>query len=186
VARELLGQVLAVRRGPEWVGGTIVEAEAYLGVDDPASHSHRGPTPRSSIMFGPPGIAYVYFIYGMHHCLNAVTEPEGRGAAVLIRALAPEVPAGVAVSPLRVPAGGLRGPGLICRELGVTLAANGSDLLTGDLRILAAPAVADDRVLVGPRVGVNQARDLPLRFRVGPAAGEGTRAPGSAGHRRRN
>ncbi|MDQ6748835.1 MAG: DNA-3-methyladenine glycosylase, partial [Candidatus Dormibacteraeota bacterium] len=135
VARGLLGQVLAARRDDHWVGGTIVETEAYLGVGDPASHAHRGPTPRAGVMFGPPGVAYVYFIYGMHHCLNAVTEPEGTGAAVLFRALLPEVPAGVAVSPLAEPAGRLRGPGLVCRALGLTLACNGWDLVAGDLRV---------------------------------------------------
>jgi DNA-3-methyladenine glycosylase len=168
VARELLGQVLAVRRGDGWIGGTISETEAYLGADDPASHSHRGPTPRSSIMFGPPGIAYVYFIYGMHHCLNAVTEPEGVGAAVLVRALLPALPAGTGVAPVGQPAARLRGPGLVCRALGIGLSSNGADLALGDLRILAAPRVADARVEAGPRVGINRARELPLRFRVMP------------------
>jgi len=84
VARDLLGQVLAIRRGGAWHGGTIVETEAYLGVDDPASHSFGGSTPRSRIMFGPPGMAYVFLIYGIHYLLNAVTEPAGQGAAVLL------------------------------------------------------------------------------------------------------
>jgi DNA-3-methyladenine glycosylase len=168
VARQLLGQVLAIRGDAGWTGGTIVETEAYLGVGDPASHSHRGPTPRSAIMFGPPGVAYVYFIYGMYHCLNAVTEPEGRGAAVLLRALVPMVPAGVGVSPVSVPPSRLRGPGLLCRELGVTLVMNGWDLASSDLRIFAGEPVPDDQVRVGARVGINRARELPLSFRVVP------------------
>lgn len=168
MARELLGQVLAVRQGSGWVGGTISETEAYLGAGDPASHSHRGPTPRSNIMFGPPGIAYVYFIYGMHHCLNAVTEPEGTGAAVLVRALLPHLPTWTAVAPVGQPAARLRGPGLLCRALGIDLAFNGADLASSDLRFLAAPRVADDQVAAGPRIGINTARDLPLRFRVRP------------------
>ena len=121
-------------------------------------------------MFGPPGVAYVYFIYGMHHCLNAVTGPEGHGAAVLVRALAPEVPREIAVAPLGCPAARLRGPGLVCRELGVTLAMNGWDLVTSGLAVFAAPAVGEELVLVGQRVGINRARELPLRFRVTPAA----------------
>ena len=186
VARELLGQVLAVWREGGWIGGTIVETEAYLGQGDPASHSHRGPTPRARVMFGPPGVAYVYFIYGMHHCINAVTEPEGRGAAVLIRALAPVVPPGVDVSPPRVPSGRLRGPGLVCRELGITLEMNGRDLQASDVRVIAAPPVADTDVVVGPRVGINQARELPLRFRVRRAAEEPRRGPRPGGRRPRS
>jgi DNA-3-methyladenine glycosylase len=163
VARELLGKVLELRRADRRLAATIVETEAYLGAGDPASHSHRGPTPRSQIMFGPPGVAYVYFIYGMYHCLNAVTEPEGTGSAVLIRALDPVVP-GLAPVPgwTRRSVGG---PGRLCRELGIDLGMNGWDLRTSDLRILGGSPVADSEVEVGPRVGINRAPDLPLRFR---------------------
>ena len=170
VARDLLGQVLAIRRGGAWHGGTIVETEAYLGVDDPASHSFGGPTPRSRIMFGPPGTAYVYLVYGIHHCFNAVTEPEGQGAAVLVRAVTPEVPTNLGVRPLDAPRSRLRGPGLVCREMGITLAMNGDDLVTGNLAIIAGDRVPDERVAIGPRVGLNRGRDLPLSFRVSPAA----------------
>ncbi|HEY8741178.1 MAG TPA: DNA-3-methyladenine glycosylase [Candidatus Dormibacteraeota bacterium] len=186
MARDLLGQVLAIRDGGGWVGGTIAETEAYLGSGDPASHSRRGPTPRSSIMFGPPGVAYVYFIYGMHHCLNAVTEPEGTGCAVLIRALLPEVPAGIPVAPLTGLPARLRGPGLVCRALGISLVQNGCDLSAGDLRVFGAPAVAEARVEVGPRVGINRARDLPLRFRLTPSVVPRRSAPRSSGLRRRS
>ena len=179
VARDLLGGVLAIRRDGGWVGGTIVETEAYLGVDDPASHSFRGPTPRSSIMFGLPGVAYVYFIYGKHLCLNAVTEPAGRGTAVLIRALLPEVPAGLKLTALECRPDRLRGPGLVCREMGITLEMNGWDLTSGTLRVMAGEAVPEERVLVGPRVGIRQAADLPLRFRVSRAVGARRPAPRS-------
>ncbi|MEA2683453.1 MAG: DNA-3-methyladenine glycosylase [Chloroflexota bacterium] len=182
----MLGQVLAIRSGEAWVGGTIVETEAYLGVDDPASHSHRGPTARSSIMFGPPGMAYVYFIYGMHHCLNAVTEPEGSGTAVLVRALRPAVPEGVEVAALACGADRLRGPGLLCREMGVTLAMNGWDLTSGDLTVVGGEAVSDAEVLVGPRVGIRQAADLPLRFRLSPAAVGRRSTPRSSARHPRN
>ena len=169
VARELLGQVLAVRRADRWVGGVILETEAYLGSGDEASHSRRGSTPRSAVMFGPPGTAYVYLIYGVHHCFNAVTEPAGEGAAVLVRALGPVVPTGLGVDGLATRPERLRGPGLVCRELGIGLALNGADLVDGDeLRIVPAQAVPATRVVCGPRVGISRSRELALRFRVGP------------------
>jgi DNA-3-methyladenine glycosylase len=114
-------------------------------------------------MFGAPGVAYVYFIYGMYHCLNAVTEPEGTGSAVLIRALDPTVPGGDPVASWTRRA--LSGPGKLCRELGIDLGMNGWDLTSSDLRILDGPPVADAEVVVGPRVGINRAADLRLRFR---------------------
>jgi DNA-3-methyladenine glycosylase len=166
VARDLLGRVLHLRQGRRELAATIVETEAYLGAGDPASHSHRGPTPRAAIMFGPPGVAYVYFIYGMYHCLNAVTEPEGTGAAVLIRALDPRVPGGL--PSVGVSAGRLAGPGLLCRAFGIDLTMNGWDLVGSDLRILAGAPAADDAVTIGPRVGITRAADLPLRFRHRP------------------
>jgi DNA-3-methyladenine glycosylase len=163
VARELLGKVLDLRRPGIGLAAVIVETEAYLGAGDPASHSHRGVTPRSRTMFGPPGVAYVYFIYGMYHCLNAVTEAEGIGSAVLIRALDPEVPARRAVAGWTRRS--LAGPGRLCREFGIDLSMNGWDLSRSDLRILEGGAVADSDVIVGPRVGLQRAADLELRFR---------------------
>jgi DNA-3-methyladenine glycosylase len=164
VARDLLGQVLEVRRGRQRLAGTIIETEAYLGEDDPASHAFRGPTRRAAIMFGPPGIAYVYFIYGMYHCLNAVTGQEGEASAVLIRALSPKVPAGWTGTGLyRMRLGG---PGRICREFGIDLSMNGWDLSTSRLRIMRGATVPEDEVVVGPRVGIRSAAELPLRFRV--------------------
>lgn len=162
--------MLELRRGRRRVAGTIVETEAYLGGDDPASHSHRGPTPRSAMMFGPPGMAYVYLIYGMYHCLNVVTEPEGTGAAVLIRALSPAVPDAFSGTraPVGLPARRLSGPGRLCRELGIDLSMNGWDLGLSPLRILAARPPAGSEVAVGPRVGITRAADLPLRFRLVP------------------
>jgi DNA-3-methyladenine glycosylase len=164
VARELLGQVLELRRPAEVLAATICETEAYLAQDDAASHSHRGPTPRSSIMFGPPGVAYVYLIYGMYHCLNVVTEPEGVGSAVLLRALEPlDVGQGAALGWTRSTLGG---PGRLCREFGVDLRMNGWDLSSSRLRILEGRGVADADVLVSPRVGIKRSADLPLRFRI--------------------
>jgi DNA-3-methyladenine glycosylase len=163
VARELLGKVLDLRRPGNGLAAVIVETEAYLGAGDPASHSHRGVTPRSRTMFGPPGVAYVYFIYGMYHCLNAVTEAEGIGSAVLVRALDPEVPARTAQAGWTRRS--LDGPGKLCREFGIDLSMNGWELSRSDLRILDGEDVPDTDVAVGPRVGIQRAADLKLRFR---------------------
>jgi DNA-3-methyladenine glycosylase len=164
VARELLGQVLELRRAGRVLAATITETEAYLGAGDAASHSHRGPTPRSSIMFGPPGVAYVYLIYGVYHCLNVVTEPEGVGSAVLIRALEPMVTGGRPVPGWTRRS--LVGPGRLCREFGVDLRMNGWDLTRSSLRVLGGSQVAEADIVIGPRVGINRSADLPLRFRV--------------------
>ena len=165
VARELLGKVLELRRPDNRLAAVIVETEAYLGAGDPASHSHSGVTPRSRTMFGPPGVAYVYLIYGMYHCLNAVTEAEGIGSAVLIRALDPEVPARRALTGWTRQS--LAGPGRLCREFGIDLSMNGWDLSRSELRILEGAEVVDADVIVGPRVGIQRAADLELRFRRG-------------------
>jgi DNA-3-methyladenine glycosylase len=164
VARDLLGQVLENRRGRRRLAGTITETEAYLGEEDPASHAFRGPRGRAAIMFGPAGRAYVYFIYGMYHCLNAVTGPEGQGSAVLIRALSPEVPQGWRRTGYT--ARQLGGPGRLCREFGIDLRMNGWDLSTSRLRILPGLTVPDHDVAVGPRVGISRAAHRPLRFRA--------------------
>lgn len=154
VAQELLGKLIVhVTGGVERVG-RIVETEAYLGPHDRAAHSARGFTPRTAVMFGPPGHAYVYLIYGMHHCLNVVTEREGHASAVLIRALEP-------VSNL---SGRASGPGLLCRALAIDRRQNGHDLLSDDLYI-AAPARAGHIAIVRrPRVGVEYAGSWARRL----------------------
>lgn len=112
-------------------------------------------------MFGPPGVTYVYLIYGMYNCLNYVTEPEGIGAAVLLRALEPvEAPAGMRSIERR-----LGGPGIVCRELGIDRSLSGLSLESSPIRVLAGLASASP-VRVGPRVGISRAADLPLRFRL--------------------
>ncbi len=146
VARELLGKhVVHVVDGLERAG-RIVEVEAYLGAYDRAAHSSKGLTPRTRVMFGPPGHAYIYLIYGMHHCLNVVTEPAGHGAAVLIRALEP-------VTNL---AGKASGPGLLCRALGVDRRLNGADLL-GDTLFITDAGAGTFRIAKRPRIGVDYA-----------------------------
>jgi DNA-3-methyladenine glycosylase len=152
VALRLLGAYL-VHDGPRGRQiGRVVETEAYVGPDDRASHASRGRTARTALMFGPPGIAYVYLVYGMHYCLNAVTEPEGHPAAVLIRALEP-------LAGIDAPT---NGPGRLCRALGLGRLDNGADLTAGPLYFTAGPAPTG-AVVAGPRVGVGYAGDWALK-----------------------
>lgn len=157
VARELLGKVLELR-GAEGLRrrARITETEAYLGPHDLASHSRAGPTARNAAMFGPPGRAYVYLVYGMHHCLNVVTGDED-GQAVLLRA----------AEPLDGWQADLRGPGRLARALGLTRLHDRTDLVRGALRIHDAPAVPAARVHASARIGVDYAGEWvgrALRF----------------------
>jgi DNA-3-methyladenine glycosylase len=159
VARELLGMLLAHRIGGIERIGRIVETEAYLGAHDLAAHSSKGITPRTQVMYGPPGHAYVYLIYGMHNCMNVVTEPEGHGSAVLLRAL----------EPVENVAGNTRGPGLLCKAMGIDRTLNGVDLC-GDELYIARP-VRKPRVTIAPRprIGVDYAGEWAhelLRFYI--------------------
>jgi DNA-3-methyladenine glycosylase len=165
VSRDLLGKVLV--HGP--VAGAIVETEAYLGGDDLASHSARGITDRTRVIFGPPGHAYVYFIYGMYECLNIVAEPKGKAGCVLIRALEPL--AGMELMQKRRPAAKksqdlASGPGKLTRAMGITRAHNGADLTRGDLVVRAPMEPRQVEIEVTPRIGIRQCADWPLRFVV--------------------
>lgn len=162
-ARLLLGAVL--RRGD--VAVAITEVEAYEGVDDPASHAFRGPTPRNQVMFGPPGRLYVYTMHG-HFCANIVCSPEGRANAVLVRA--GRVVDGVEHARTRrpgVPDHRLaRGPGCLTRALGITLADAGTDLFDDRSAVRLAPRSEEPRIIAGPRVGVSRAAEVTWRFWV--------------------
>lgn len=170
VARELLGQRLVRVIGGVRLSGHIVEVEAYKGADDLASHAARGKTPRNAVMFGPPGRAYVYFTYGMHYCLNVVTEPEGIPAAVLIRAIAPIE----GIEMMRQNRLGqsdkelTNGPAKLCQALQIDRAFNGVPLITASgLFIERDQMPAVDRIAASPRIGVRgdeRARTLPWRF----------------------
>ena len=168
VARELLGKVLVSRVGDTVTGGRIVEAEAYLGTDDPGSHAAtKGITRRNAIMYGPAGTAYVYFTYGNHHMFNVVTETEGVAGAVLVRAIEPLV--GVDVMTARRKGRPVRelcnGPGKLTAALGITLADNGVELGCGRLDVLDSREPIG-RIVEGGRVGLSAGHDLPLRFFV--------------------
>jgi DNA-3-methyladenine glycosylase len=168
VARELLGKVL--RHGP--VAGVIVETEAYLGGEDLAAHSARGLTDRTRVIFGPPGHAYVYLIYGMYECLNLVAEPEGIPGCVLIRALEPLE--GIELMRQRRPT--VRrvedlasGPGKLTAAMGITRDLNGADATCGPLTVEAGRKCAVD-VKTTPRIGITKCADWPLRFVVSGSA----------------
>jgi len=170
-ARLLLGKLLVRRLEGAWLVGRIVETEAYLGLDDPAAHAFAGRTARNSVLFGPPGHAYVYFIYGMHSCLNVSCEPDGRAGCVLIRALEPLAGLDI-MRPLRkltdaaAPRLLTSGPGRLCQAFGITRAShNGTDLLSesSDMQLCDDGFVADS-VAVTPRIGITKATERALRF----------------------
>ncbi|MDQ6747535.1 MAG: DNA-3-methyladenine glycosylase [Candidatus Dormibacteraeota bacterium] len=167
MARDLVGaSIVTDAATPDEVRACLVEVEAYLGEEDPASHASGGPTPRASIMFGPPGLLYVYFSYGMHHCANVVCGPDGTAAAVLLRAAF--VTAGEeVVRSRRGPATAehrlLSGPGNLCRGLAIGGADNGADLCRPG-RVHLERRTEEITVSAGPRVGISRATELPLRF----------------------
>ena len=147
VAKELLGKYLVhVTEGVERIG-RIVEVEAYLGPHDLAAHSARGRTRRTEVMFGPPGHAYVYLIYGMYHCMNVVTQAEGHASAVLLRA----------VEPVRNVGGRTQGPGLLCKAMHIDKALNGHDLLSDDFYVATADEPESISIVKRPRIGVDYA-----------------------------
>lgn len=146
VAKDLLGKCLVhVEQGNRRVG-RIVETEAYIGAHDKASHSSKGRTPRNAVMFGSPGVAYVYQIYGIYFCMNVVTEPSGNAAAVLLRA----------VEPLEGIAGRTQGPGLVCRAMKIDKRLNGRDL-SGDTLYITDDFPMDFHIVKRPRIGVDYA-----------------------------
>jgi DNA-3-methyladenine glycosylase len=165
VSRGLLGKVLV--HGP--TAGIVVETEAYLGGDDLASHSARGITDRTRVIFGPPGHAYVYFIYGMYECLNIVAEPSGKPGCVLIRALEPV--AGIEIMQRRRPAARrftdlAAGPGKLTLAMGITRAQYGVDMTRGALVVREAPEPRRIEIEVTPRIGIRECADWPLRFAI--------------------
>jgi DNA-3-methyladenine glycosylase len=153
VAKELLGKYLVHKSGGIKRIGKIVETEAYLGPHDLAAHSSKGLTQRTRVMFGPPGHAYVYFIYGMYFCLNVVTEREGHASAVLLRA----------IEPIKNIEGRTQGPGLLCRAMEINKNLNAHDLLSDDFFIAAQSRSEIFKTIKGPRIGVDYAKHWARR-----------------------
>lgn len=167
VARELLGKVLVNGNA----AGIIIETEAYPGGGDLASHSAAGITNRTKVIFGPPGHAYVYLCYGMHPCMNIVTEPEGTAGCVLIRALTPL--AGLEIMRERRQSARrdrdlASGPGKLTQALGITLGDYGADLTRGEFVVRQPYQTRPFRIDVTPRIGITKCADLPLRFVMRP------------------
>ena len=173
VSRELLGKVLVRREGRRVRTARIVEVEAYLGVDDPAAHSFAGRTSRNAVLFGPPGYAYVYFIYGNHYCLNVSCLPDGVAGGVLFRALEPLTgidemarARGVGINSTRDLRKLTSGPGRLAEAFGITRERdNGKDLTSARSDLF----IADDgyrvrRILTTPRIGITKAAERPLRY----------------------
>ena len=171
VARALLGKILVRRNGGERLAGRIVETEAYLGEHDPAAHAASGRTARNAVLYGPPGHAYVYRIYGLHYCINVSCLPEGIPGCVLLRALEPlegmdamrrnrGLSASAAIRQLA------SGPGKLCQAFGITRAAdNDLDLTGADSSLgFVEDGFQSGDIRVTPRIGIRKATDLPLRF----------------------
>jgi len=169
VAREMLGTVLECETDVGLASGIIVETEAYLGEHDLACHAAAGRTARTEALYGPPGTSYVYFIYGMYWCFNAVTRTEGLPSAVLVRALEPL--SGTALMHKRRP--GIRnevdltnGPGKLCTALGIVGSMSGKSLQRKPLVIREGKPVPDEKVEVTTRIGITKSADWPLRWIV--------------------
>ncbi len=172
VGRELLGKVLLRREGRSLLAGRIVETEAYLGADDPAAHSYSGKTARNAVLFGPPGFAYVYFIYGNHWCLNVSCLPDGEPGGILFRALEPIAGIEKMAAHRQLEPAQLRlltsGPGRLSEAFAITREHdNGKDLCSAksDLRIVDDGSPAPE-IRATPRIGIRKAVEMPLRYTI--------------------
>ncbi|MGZ4788248.1 MAG: DNA-3-methyladenine glycosylase [Terriglobales bacterium] len=177
VAPELLGKLLVRREGKQVRAGRIVEVEAYLGLDDPAAHAHRGPTARNQVLFGPPGRAYVYFIYGFHYCLNISCEPEGQAGCLLIRALEPVsglelMYAARDLEPTHGRATELRlltsGPGRLAEAFSITRERDNNKDVTSrrsDLQVVD-DGYRPEKIATTVRIGITKAAEHPLRYLI--------------------
>lgn len=169
VARELLGTILECRTEQGIASGIIVETEAYIGEEDPACHAAVGRTRRTEPLYGRPGLSYVYFIYGVHWCFNAVTRPEGLPSAVLVRALQPLDGIGLMKERRgpKINAVNLtNGPGKLCAALGINGSLNGLSLQRGPLVIREGESVPPLQIVTTTRIGITRAAEWPLRYYI--------------------
>lgn len=175
VSPELLGKILVRRAGRKLIAARIVEVEAYLGENDPAAHSAVGCTPRNAVMFGPPGFAYVYFIYGNHYCLNVSCQPAGTAGAILFRAAEPLLGTdamakarGVAIDAPRSLRNLTSGPGRLAEAFGITRSRdNGKDFTDRKSGLfIVGDGQGAPQVVTTPRIGISKAADLPLRYLI--------------------
>jgi len=167
VAKELLGKYLVVEKEGDYVSGKIVETEAYIGKNDPASHAYRGLTPRTRLMFGKPGFTYIYLTYGMYYCLNFVTEKAGFPAAVLIRAVEPKEGVDLMIKRRKTKKieNLTNGPGKLCIAFGLDKSLNGADLCS-DLIWVEDREDKTDRIVSASRIGINEGKDKKWRFYI--------------------
>lgn len=193
VARELLGKVLVRQNAPHCLAARIVEVEAYLGEKDPAAHAFAGNTARTSVLFGPPGFAYVYFIYGNHYCLNVSCEREGKAGSVLFRALEPlagigEMAAarGIVVRAARDLPKLTSGPGRLAEAFGITRSRdNGCDLTSpGSSLWIGDDGFRSRAIRTTPRIGISKAAERPLRYFLSGNRFVSGRLPSPAGSSR--
>lgn len=167
VAKNLLGKYLVYKKGGLLLSGKIVETEAYVGLLDPASHAYGGPSPRSEIMFGKPGYAYIYFVYGKNYCLNFVTEREGFPAAVLIRALEPRE----GIEAMKRNRGNVNfqnltdGPGKLCQAFGIDKKLNGINL-GGNILFVEEREKVNKKIESSERIGINSGKEKKWRFYI--------------------
>ncbi len=166
VARALLGKIFVKLAGDAVLAGRIVETEAYMQHGDPSCHSFRGKNKRNEIMFGPSGRLYVYFIYGMHYCMNVVTQEQGIADAVLIRAVEPvagieDMKKNRGTDDFKVLA---KGPARLCQAFAVGRGENGLSLQGPKIRIIDSPDMKETQVGRSPRIGISSAQDFPWRF----------------------
>lgn len=167
VACELIGKVLVFENQGALLRGEIVETEAYLGSEDPASHAYRGVTPRNRVMFGRGGVSYVYFTYGFHHCFNVVTGKEGAASAVLLRAVKPLD----GIGEMKKRRNGIKhlqdltnGPGKLAQAFGITREHSGIDLTQNGFHIEEGEKAPYEQIRVSPRIGIREAKNLLYRF----------------------
>ena len=179
VARQLLGKVLVRRSNDQILAARIVEVEAYLGQSDSAAHAAAGHTPRNSVLFGPPGYAYVYFIYGNHYCLNVSCEREGKAGSVLFRALEPLIgmeqmakARGIAIRGPRDLPRLTSGPGRLAEAFGITrVRDNACDLTSSDSTLwIGGDDFRPSGIRMTPRIGITKATDVPLRYLLSGSA----------------